>query len=137
MLHQLIVQFCSINNLPGKPPKLIWGSQSQSDTKNTTSLLQSLSAANLELTDDGITSISDSLGVALQRRSASQQPVGFSAIRRVLADGSQQGCRRRADAEKIVMTSRSKEEAVARLSPLFPELSEVQMVTLMSEVLPG
>ena len=137
MLHQLIAQFCVINNLPGKTPKLIWGSQSQNDTKNTTALLQSLAAANLELTDDGITSIGDSLGVALQRRSPSQSPVGFSAIRRGLADGSQLGCGRRADASKIVMTSRSKQEAIARLSPLFPELSEVQIVTLMAEILPG
>lgn len=137
MLHQLITQYCQINNLPGKPPKLIWGSQSQNDTKNTTALLQSLAAANLELTDDGITSMGDSLGVSLQRRSASPSPTAFSATRRVLADGSQTGDERCAKISKLIMTSRSKQEAVTRIKTMFPELDEGQIVTLMAEAIPG
>jgi len=120
MKHQLITQLCQINNLPGRPPKLTWGSQSKNDTRNTAALLQSFAQANLELTDAGIASMSESLGISLQRRaSATANPVPFSISLPHTVDVSSvipEIRRPLATLSRIVSASASKDDCLAKAS---------------------
>lgn len=120
--HQLITQFCAINNLPGRVPKLVWGSQSNEEVKSTGALLQSLATANLELTDSGVTQLSENLGLSLQRRTSVPAVTPFNA--------SEQ---RMVAARQIIGESRSKSEAVSRLTKLFPELPQARLITLIAD----
>lgn len=120
--HQLITQFCAINNLPGRVPKLVWGSQSNDEVKVTGTLLQSLAMANLELTDAGVTQLSENLGLSLQRRASVPGQIPFSVPQQ-----------RMAEVHNILTASRSKPEALTRLSKLFPELSQSRLVTLIAD----
>lgn len=69
-LHdQLIVQICQINNLPGQPPTLSWGSESTARTHSTITTVKEAYAAGLELTDDSIYVFNERVGLDFRRRS--------------------------------------------------------------------
>lgn len=80
---QLLTQFLSINNIPGRVPKIIFGSDSSAETTAMMTLVAKANEAGLEPTDDGITIISERSGIAFQRRVAAPayNPVTpFSAV---------------------------------------------------------
>jgi phage gp29-like protein len=133
LIHQLITQFCQINNLPGRVPKIGWGSQSNDELKVTGALMQSLAFANLELTDSGITQLSDSLGLSLQRRAAAPSNTPFSISSHdggIPLSASQQSV-----ISKIILESRSKEDAAANLGAYLPTLTRPQVISVIDEVL--
>jgi phage gp29-like protein len=79
MRDQLITQFCTINRLPGKPPILSWGSESEAEAKSTIAVLESLTAAGLQVSDDSLFNLSERLGLQIERRpQAAQGPFPFS-----------------------------------------------------------
>jgi phage gp29-like protein len=122
LIHQLITQFCQINNLPGRVPKLVWGSQSNDEVKVTGALLQSMAMANLELTDAGITQLSENLGLSLQRRVGVTAPTAFS---------SDQFMR----AKLMVLNSSSRQEAFDGLKTLYPTLENREINTIIADAL--
>lgn len=70
-LHdQLIVQYCSINNLPGHAPTMSWGSETNAKVQSRVTLLKALSDANLQLTDAALYSLSEEMGIEIERKSA-------------------------------------------------------------------
>lgn len=64
---QLLRQWCASNRLPGQPPLLVWGAESQSDIEQTTKLFSSLKTAGLRVSDDSLHVLSDRLGLDLER----------------------------------------------------------------------
>lgn len=67
---QLFSQYLSINGVSDTPPTLIWGSISSSEKEAMASILVSLKSAGLDLTDDAMQTISEELGMQLQRSTA-------------------------------------------------------------------
>lgn len=121
IIHQLVAQLCRINNQKGRIPRLIWGSQSQSDTKATSMLLASLAQAGLEPTDGGIASVSELVGIGLQRRGIGTAPMTFSV------DGERGGVipairRPIENLSRVVLSSRSAEEALSGLRKPLPDV---------------
>lgn len=64
---QLFRQFLQINGLVGEVPQIAWGSVSSTEAKSTGDLLASLSKAGLRVTDDGLASLSEKLGLPVER----------------------------------------------------------------------
>jgi phage gp29-like protein len=85
--EQLVLQYCQINGLTGRPPTLIWGSDSVAEIASTMGLLKSISGTDVELTDEAIATVSERTGLQLRRRQSpvqspspfSSRPVPFSA----------------------------------------------------------
>lgn len=122
LIHQLITQFCQINNLPGRIPKLVWGSQSNEDIKAMGSLLQSFAVAGMELSDAGITQMAENTGYSLQRKASVTSTTPFSA------DQLERG-------KLIVLNSSSRREAVEGLKTLYPALEEREINTIIADAL--
>lgn len=73
--RQLFAQFLKINGYTGAAPKLAWGGEDSSAQQATGDLLKSLHDSGLELTDDGINTLSERLGMPLRRAAAPPAPV--------------------------------------------------------------
>ena len=121
LIHQLITQFCQINNLPGRIPKLVWGSQSNEDTRAMGVLLQSFAAAGMELSDAGITQMSETTGYSLQRKSAASGPLPFSATPRDRT------------ISEIILSSSSRDDAVVSLSAAFPDRGRLEILSMIDQ----
>jgi phage gp29-like protein len=67
---QLAKQFLTINNLPGRPPRLIWGGDSASGAAALGTLLQTLHLAGLQAADDALPLISERIGFSVTRAAA-------------------------------------------------------------------
>jgi phage gp29-like protein len=67
---QLAKQFLTINNLPGRVPRLIWGGDSASGAAALGTLLQTLRAAGLQAADDALPIISERVGFSVTRAPA-------------------------------------------------------------------
>jgi phage gp29-like protein len=76
--HQFIQQFCEINRLPGRLPKIGWGSESTEEIKTLITLLENLKRAGLKVSDDSISALSEKTGLSLERDTA---PDSISDIR--------------------------------------------------------
>ena len=76
---QLVTQYCTINRLPGKPPILAWGSESEAKAQWTIALLKALSDAGLQVSEDSLFGLSERLGLQIDRRSQAHGPSPFSA----------------------------------------------------------
>lgn len=68
---QLILQFCQINRLPGRPPSLSWGSETTEGVASTTGLLKSLYDAGLQVSEESLPALSERVGLKIERRSQS------------------------------------------------------------------
>lgn len=123
LIHQLITQFCQINNLPGRIPKIVWGSQSNEDIRSIGTLLQSFAAAGMELSDAGITQMSENTGYSLQRRAAPSSQTTFSASS--------------SDVSKIILSSKSRAEAFVTLSAAFPSMDDIKIHSLIDTFIRG
>lgn len=132
LIHQLITQFCQINNLPGRIPKIVWGSQSNEDVKATGALLQSLAQANVELTDAGVTQLSENLGYSLQRRSAPAALNPFSAHSPSVSD-----LHPLSSTARIIFESTSREDAAQKLGKVHPDLDGSQINAMISDFIRG
>lgn len=64
---QLFRQYLSINGIKGRPPKAVWGGESKEESQVTGALLSSLKSAGLRLTDDGVVTLSERVGLPLER----------------------------------------------------------------------
>jgi phage gp29-like protein len=123
---QLIVQFCRINNLPGTPPFIAWGSDSSEEVRATAGLLRDLAAAGLEPDDSAVAGLSERVGFGLRRRAAPAvgQPGG-------LVPFSVGSWRTRENARRIVLASRTRAEAMERLKAEMPSASEAEIGSLI------
>ncbi len=65
---QLFTQLCAINGLSGVPPTISWGGMTVAETKAQADLLSALDSAGLELSDDGISELSEMANIKLQRK---------------------------------------------------------------------
>ena len=134
---QLADQFCRINGFLGRPPKLVWGSQSKEETVATMQLVKAAGEAGLEVTDDGIAKLSERSGIGLQRKAAPAGPSPFSVVLAggEQADPSQDLRALRAAAMRAVLESRSHAEAAARLQALVPADPSGRITALIADTL--
>ncbi len=76
---QLLAQLCQINGLPGRPPKIIWGSESPAELTATGTMLKSFYDAGMEVDDAGLEPLSDRVGLPIRRRAPSASPFPATA----------------------------------------------------------
>jgi phage gp29-like protein len=86
------------------------------------SLLQSFAAAGMELSDAGVTQMSENTGYSLQRKASVTSTTPFSA------DQLERG-------KLIVLNSSSRREAVEGLKTLYPTLEEREINTIIADAL--
>lgn len=67
---QLFAPFLQINGLRGAPPKIVWGGLGDEDAQGFASLLNVLSQAGFEPTDEAIPTMNERLGFPIQRKVA-------------------------------------------------------------------
>lgn len=67
---QLARPLCQLNGWVGRPPKFAWGGESAAELDAIGSILPGLSAAGLELDDEGVDVLSQRLGLGLRRSMA-------------------------------------------------------------------
>lgn len=143
---QLIVQLCAINSLRGRPPRLSWGFESSDDIKAAFATLGNLDKVGLELTDQGVASFSERSGFDVRRKTTMPAPVPFSVrpqgvqVTDSLAtvgvpELSRSLRKQHAEIARILQGSRSKEEAMHRLTEYFPELSSPEAVSTIQAAL--
>ena len=83
---QLAKQFLQINNLPGRPPRLVWGGISEAAATALGLLLKTLKDAGLQPGDDALPIISERVGFNVMRAPTpppppmGDDPTGFSAL---------------------------------------------------------
>jgi hypothetical protein len=124
---QLVTQFCAINLIRGKVPKVNYGYESEKETKATISLLGSLASAGLEPDDAGVAALSERTGLGLRRKASSPSPIPFSAT---VAQATRE---RYARASQIIRESRSPSEAIDKLIIAFPDLAGAPLQTMIAE----
>lgn len=73
---QLFTQFGIINSIQGRPPLVIFGSDSAAEMRAMISLISALGTAGFEPDDDGLENISERVGFGLRRKAAT--PSAFS-----------------------------------------------------------
>jgi hypothetical protein len=71
--RQLFAPFLQINGLRGAPPRITWGGLTDTDAKAFADLLEGMTRAGFEPTDEAIPTICDRVGFQVRRKSA---PVG-------------------------------------------------------------
>jgi phage gp29-like protein len=77
--EQLLTQLCQINNCAGRPPNILFGSDSAAELKSVLTMLKELKAAGLEPDDDGLVTLSKRCGFGLRRIQGFQPSfTGFS-----------------------------------------------------------
>jgi phage gp29-like protein len=67
---QLLTPSCQFANISGRTPRLVWGSISAAELSARAEVLKTLNNAGLEVDDDGIDSLSEEIGIGLQRKTA-------------------------------------------------------------------
>lgn len=149
---QLVVQYCKINKLPGKPPNLSLGSESETKTAATMSTVKSAYDAGLELADDSIATLNERTGLQFQRRAApavspfsvvpfsaqpgSTPPASLDSIPKAGAADLAQAFRGAlAPIAQIVRESRSAKECEIRVREFCSAWSPRQVNTLVQESL--
>lgn len=88
---QIFAPFLRINGLRGAPPKIVWGGLSDEDAKTFADLLNTLSSAGFEPTDQAIPTMNERLGFPVQRKAVplpaanglpgERNPQMFAAVR--------------------------------------------------------
>ena len=158
---QLFTQIVEINGLSGTAPKCQFGQPTtDEEAKVSGEILAALAKAGLEVTDPGISILSDKVGIPLQRNSttpsvpfsvstyAADDPRGareaaihaaHSAGDAIAGEGSadlSQAFRGRyAPVARIIRESRSASECQDRIAAYFTDLPPGQIANLLSEAL--
>lgn len=65
---QLLSQFCRINGITGRPPLIIFGSDSAREMAAVISTVQALGAAGLEPDDDALPALAERIGYGIRRK---------------------------------------------------------------------
>lgn len=73
--HQLLVQLCAINRLPGRAPWVTFGQATPTEVRAIVESLTALASAGLEPDDDAIEPISETVGFNVRR---STRPIGMT-----------------------------------------------------------
>jgi phage gp29-like protein len=158
--HQLFRQLLEINNRPGRSPRPIWGSDSSESTDVVGKVLENLSRAGLEPSDDALPVISERLGFEIQRRPLPlpvRPEMGFDVIpfdasrlgsRAARAMAANDRIAREASAglaqafrgslapvRQIILSSRSPEECDQRIRSFYPDWSPERVSDLVGQAL--
>lgn len=129
---QLFAQLIAVNGLTGRAPTISWGEVAGQEAQLTSALLQAVTAAGLEISDDGISTISQKFGLPLQRRTGPPPGVlsaftpdsaGRNAAIDAIAAAGAPGLARAfrddfADLSRIIRESRSPAELESQLAAL-------------------
>lgn len=78
----LFTQYLRINGIPGRAPKAIWGTISSAEMGTTGTMIQNLAAGGLRIGDAGLETLSERIGLPVERMPAAPAPSGpfaFSA----------------------------------------------------------
>jgi len=151
--HGLLAQYCQINGVLGRPPILLFGSDSATELASTLGLVKSLSEAGFEPDDDGQSVIAERVGFGIRRKAPAQfgspfssLPLSSSVEDRVApsmsADLSRAFRGRLAPVARIIRESESPSECAAKvrawaLSVQAPDAQEVLEQALSAYVLAG
>ena len=156
--EQLVSQFLQINMLAGNAPNINWGSESIADSDALTKLVLSLSQAGLQIADASLESLSERIGLQLERKppvagfpgqfsvtslsaagSRAQPTAGHVAIDSISREGAAglaQAFRGSlAPIRRIVMESRSAEECETRIREFYADWSPKRLATLCADAL--
>lgn len=157
--HQLFDPFLKINGIPGDV-RVTWGSEESDDITATASAVSSLSTAGIEVTDEGIETLSTRVGLPLQRAKVPTMPppgrpgskiTPFSAatpdryelaemanesVARVGAPGLARAFRGAfAPVGRFIAESSSQEDLIARISTYYADWSPDKLAPLILEAL--
>lgn len=150
---QLIAQYVAINNLPGRPPKLIWGADTQDEVDSAIALLGSLDKAGLEISDAGLAALTERVGLDLRRKAggpalpfhtpAAGRPLPLSAPGAADDPLAREGAASLAQAfrgslapvRRIILDSRSPEECEQRIREFYADWRPERVATLVGEAL--
>jgi len=148
---QVAVQLLRINGIPGRV-KFVWGGESTAEQANTGTLLKGLFQSGIELTDEGITSLGERLGLPL-RRAAAKAPMPLSrgilplattfdaevAVDDIARAGSAELVRAfrgsLAPVRRLIALSRSPEELERSLRQFYPDYPVDRQARLIEEAL--
>ena len=72
--NQFVKQFCKINRLPGRLPKLIWGSESKEEMQARISLIKALKESGYQISDESLQSLSEQFGLSIERDTSPSFP---------------------------------------------------------------
>ncbi|WP_043588949.1 phage portal protein family protein [Geminisphaera colitermitum] len=78
--HQLFTQYLRINGYRGRAPLAVWGSLEADETEATGSLISSLAAGGLRIADSGLETISERIGLPIERMPSAPAPGPFVAF---------------------------------------------------------
>lgn len=148
---QLFTQFVQINGLPGRPPLAGFGGVDHKEAAGTAALMASLKNAGVQLTDDGIASLSERIGLPLERAAAPASPISpfsvatFSApavgqgaeidLREAAASLSQSLGKHHAQVRAIILGSRSPAAALAEIETYAAAMQPGDRARIIEEVL--
>ena len=151
---QLFSQWLRINGISGRI-KLVWGGESTEERKATGDLLKNLHDSGLELTDDGITALSERLGFSLRRAStpsparAGVAPLSIAALASTAdaelavndvahlgaADLARAFRGSLAPVRRLIALSTSPSDLEAKLRAFYPDYSSDRQARLLEEAL--
>jgi phage gp29-like protein len=148
---QLAAQFLFINGLKGQAPLFMWGAISSAEMKALADVLTALSTSGLQVTDEGIETLSDRFGMPLQRTPAVAAPNPFSSFSVHAAKGitdAEDGVARAAAASlaqtlgthhariaQIVRESRSPSDALAKVEAYTTNFDRREAARIVEEVM--
>lgn len=78
--EQLLIQYCLINNQPGQPPNILFGSDSAAELASMFNMLKGLKEVGLEPDDDGLITLSKSCGFGLRRVQSFQPSISSFSV---------------------------------------------------------
>lgn len=154
---QLFKQLVWINGMPGKPPKAVWGSESAADVTAVGKLLESLFKSGLTIDDSSLESLSERVGLTIQRMptpAAGVSPFSLYALdagqpgRAELADRANESIAREGAADlarafrgslapvrQIVLSSTSAEDLKEKLETFYADWSPAQTAVVLEKAL--
>jgi phage gp29-like protein len=147
---QLIKPWLDYNGIPGEPPLILWPGDTSESVARLGALARDLHVAGIELDDEGISTISEQTGIGMRRRTpATALPTSLSVYSMptsglIAADEVSRGASatlaqairaRHAEYRQIILSSRSADEALERVTASFADLSSDDIAELISRTL--
>ncbi|MEM9081615.1 MAG: DUF935 family protein, partial [Verrucomicrobiota bacterium] len=158
--EQLFAPLVKVNNLPGRPPVITWGDETDQAAEATGKLLSDLKSANLEPDDEALPAISKRLGFDIRRAQQSIPPAGnptlFAAsgpispkelavdqagaanlriARAASADLAQAFRGHFAPVRAAILESQSPEDLERRLTVLYADLDPARLAPIIEQAL--
>jgi hypothetical protein len=107
---QLFRQCLAVNGIQANVPDIVWGGLSDEDAKALAEVLNILSTAGFEPTDEAIPTLSERLGFEIQRKAPPPTPLSFGEVRsskfevRSEEDEEDKGQKADPETEKLMVT---------------------------------